>query len=54
MVIDIELPDNDHTLPEDFPNGWDSDARITTDSDVVEETSSMLNLSASKLQKDVR
>jgi hypothetical protein len=52
MAVDMESPDNDLTLPANFPDGWDE----VGVSDALEnplETVSMLRLSTSKIQKDV-
>lgn len=48
MAIDMEWPDNDLTLPESFPDGWDTDGVAPADSDL-----SMLSLSTSRIQSDV-
>lgn len=51
MAVDLESPDNDLTLPENFPDGWDEVG--DSDAGIPLEAISMLTLSTSKIQKDV-
>jgi hypothetical protein len=56
MAVDLESPDNDLTLPANFPDGWDEQVVGDNSDDALEnplETISMLTLSTSKIQKDV-
>jgi len=48
MAIDMEWPDNDLTLPENFPDGWEAADDTSTDSVL-----NMLSLSTSRIQSDV-
>jgi hypothetical protein len=51
MAVDKEWPDNDLTLPENFPDGWDA-ADGPADRP-AESLLSMLSLSTSRIQSDV-
>lgn len=48
LAIDMEWPDNDLNLPENFPDGWDA-----VDDNPAESMVSMLSLSTSRIQSDV-
>lgn len=49
MAIDMEWPENDLTLPENFPDGWDAAAEDTS----VDSLLYILSLSTSRIQSDV-
>lgn len=48
MAVDMEWPENDLTLPENFPDGWD-----TVGDNPTESLLSVLSLSTSRIQSDV-
>ena len=54
-AAEVEAPELNLSLPKGFPNGWqcDDSGVLTNDIDEYQTSSSMLQLTVSKLQKDV-
>ena len=52
-AIEVEAPEVKSSLPKGFPLGWHAGGSISTNTDDDQTSSSMLQLTISKLQKDV-